>query len=166
MRIPSGNIPIQPLLHMWERHNEISRRLVAGERPVDIANAMNISQSRISVIMASPLFQARMAELSGKADVVATDLSSRISNAAIDGMTILENVLRGTDKEGISPTLKVKVAHDMLDRAGHGAVQKTASVSAILTVADLEELKRRKQARREQSSGEFALASVAEAVGV
>ena len=165
MRIPSGKIPIQPLLHLWERHNEISRRLVAGERPVDIANAMNISQSRISVIMASPLFQARMAELSGKSDVVATDLSSRITKSALDGMTILEGVLNGTAKD-IAPALKVKVAHDMLDRAGHGAIQKTASVTAVLTVADLEELKRRKQARQSQSSGEQALVLVAEAAGV
>lgn len=145
MRVPTGNIPSQPLTHLWERHNEIVRRVVAGDRPIDIAHQMGMTTSRMSIIMNSPAFKARVAELSALANKNASDVQGRISELAIESMTILEDAIRAK-QEGVSPALKIKVAQDVLDRAGYSAVQKTASLS--LTGQDIDELRKRRDASR------------------
>jgi len=146
MRVPTGNIPFQPLTHLWERHNEIARRLVSGDRPIDIAHSMGMTTSRLSIIMNSPAFKMRVAELSALANKSAADVQTRINELAVDSMAILESVIRDRKAEGISPALKIKVAQDVLDRAGYSAVQKTASLS--LTGDDIDELRRRRDASR------------------
>lgn len=169
MRVPSGKIPYQPLTFLWERHNEIARRLVAGERPKDICQAMTISSSRLSIIMASPAFQERLRQLSVRADDEAADIQGRISKLAIDGMTVLEEAIRGVNGrpvEGISPKVRTDLARDVLDRAGYSAVQKSASVSATLTAEDIEVMKKRARTPKKTFEGVIDLHPIAETPGV
>ena len=41
----SGKLPQNPLQHLSERHREMARRLVLGERQCDIARSFGISQA-------------------------------------------------------------------------------------------------------------------------
>lgn len=151
MRVPSGVEPAQPLTHMWERHREIARRLVSGDKPREIAQSLGMTETRLSIITNSPVFQIHLQELSAKADEAAADVSGRISKLAIESMTVLENAIRVKSDE-ISATQRTKFALESLAMAGFGAVQKVASVSTVLTVDDLNALKRR--AKRETYQGE------------
>lgn len=143
MRIPTGNIPSQPLTFMWERHFEILRRTVAGERQIDIARSLNISLSRISIIVNSPLFQTHLLEMRKKANEKAADIHGRLSTLAIESMSVLENAIRQKDAQGISPAHRVKIAQDVLDRTGHGAIQKHHNKTELYDARKIEELKKR-----------------------
>jgi hypothetical protein len=152
MRVPSGKIPAQPLSYMWERHYEILRRLVAGDRQCDIAGSLGMTDTRLSIIVNSPIFQARLLELRERANAGAANVMGRISKLAIDSMTILENAIRAKRGEaGYDPELrtveKIRCAQDVLDRAGYSAVQKSVALTGVLTSEDIEELKRRKNMR-------------------
>lgn len=157
MRVPSRVEPAQPLTFMWERHREIARRLVAGDRQIDIARSMGMTEGRLSIIVNSPLFMLYLQELSAKADDQAADIQGRLSKLAVSSMTVLENAIHGTGdmKEGVSPGLKTRIAQDVLDRAGYGAVQKTASLTAVLTAEDIEKLKKRRN--RETFTGTIVI---------
>lgn len=148
MRVPTGKIPAQPLTFMWERHFEILRRLVAGDRQCDIAHSLGMTDARLSIIVNSPLFQARLLELRSRANSNATDIQKRITSLSVDSMTLLENAIRakrGTPEyEDMKPIERAKLAQDNLDRAGHGAIQKSVALTGVITSDDLEELKRRR----------------------
>jgi hypothetical protein len=133
----------QPLTQMWDRHKEIARRLLAGDRAVDIATDLGMTQSRLSIIRNSPIFIQHMQSLQVKCDNTAVEVRDRIARCSPKAMDVLEDIL--DDKHGkYDPALQVKVAHDMLDRDGFGAVQKSANFSAVITGDDIERLKQRK----------------------
>ena len=142
MKMPCA-VPAQPLENIMERHKEIARRLVAGEQPVTISAALNISQSRLSIIQASPIFKAYISELSAKADAAAIDIHAKIKANAEEGVLYLGEVI--CDKLGrFEPKLKVAAAIDQLDRAGFAAVRKVESLSAVLTADDITRLRERR----------------------
>jgi len=146
VRIPSPEKPVaQPLQFMWERHHEMARRLVAGDKPGDICRDMNITPSRFSIIRRSPIFEQYLNSLSIQATNSAVDVRTRISECSPKAMEVLEEVLSPIGKEKFDARLRVKVAHDMLDRDGFGAVQKSANFSAVMTADDIERLKSRRQ---------------------
>lgn len=139
-RVPGKEIS-QPLTHLWERHREIMRRLIAGDRQVDIAKDMNMTQGRMSIICNSPAFKNELERKSLGADSNALDVQNRVTALSIDAMSVLEDVLQ--NGEDLPKKLQVEVAKDIMDRAGHGAVKKTATLNATLTAEDLEEMRSR-----------------------
>jgi len=156
MRIPRVT-PQQPLTYLWERHREMMRRIVAGDKPIEIARDMNMTPTRMSIIMNSPAFKNELARLSSKADEAALDIRTRIRGSAVKAMDLLEQALdpKAALHQSLSGANKVKVAQDMLDRDGHGAVQK-AQVNvnhAHLTGDDIAELRRRRAARLMETNG-------------
>jgi hypothetical protein len=112
-------IPAQPLTHMWERHHEIKRRLVLGERQVDIANDLGMTQTRMSNIKNSPLMLSATQELRDRADENAVDIMKRLNNLRDDALNALEEVLKKEVSPGDVP-LRIKVAESVLDRTGFG----------------------------------------------
>jgi hypothetical protein len=150
MRVPRREIPTQPITFLWERHQEIARRLVAGERPIDIARSMNMTPTRISIIMNSPIFKQQLAKLSSRADESAVNIQERLKEESRNAIDYLSKVLKGDANEAggnCSPALRSSVAKDILDRAGHGKIQKIHQVNEniILTGDRIEELKRKRQ---------------------
>jgi hypothetical protein len=120
-----------------ERHHEIKRRLVAGERQVDIAHSLGMSQSWLSIVISSPAFQIVMEEERKLADINAADVSKRLTRLAPDAMTVLENAIRKKREETlITPMQQVLVARDALDRAGHGRpiAQQAAPTSIKINI--------------------------------
>ena len=141
-RVPGKEIS-QPLTHLWERHKEIMRRLVAGDRQVDIARDLQMTQSRMSIICNSPAFKTQLERLSIGADNNALDVQDRVTALSSDAMSVLEDVLQ--NGEGVPKRLQVEVAKDIMDRAGHGAVKKTATITATLGAEDIAEMRERRE---------------------
>lgn len=114
------------LARMKERHHEIKRRMVAGDRLTDIAKDMGVTNTWLSIVTSSPLFQAELQELRAQADQNAADISSRIKRLAPAAMDVLERVVRGTKKqdgtypvEGMSVKDHAKFALEALALGGH-----------------------------------------------
>ena len=104
---------------MKERHHEIKRRLIAGDRAVDIARSMGMTQSWLSIVMASPVFESELLKEREIADRNATDIGARLTRLAPDAMNVLEKAVRERS-ENIPEVTRVKFAQDVLDRVGHG----------------------------------------------
>jgi hypothetical protein len=151
MRTPSGQqSSAKPITYLWERHKEIARRLLAGERPIDICRALGYTQSWLSTIMNSPVFKSYMDKLSEKKDAQALDIRKQIEEGAQVGVSELLKIIKGEGeyREGVSVQQKIKVAQDFLDREGHGKVSKVehrATVS-VLSEDRIKALKERRQA--------------------
>ena len=143
MRVPGEQGPSQPLTFLWERHKEIARRLVAGDRQKDIADDMKITYSRMSIICNSPAFKSQLERLSIGADNGALDVQDRVTALSSDAMAVLEDVLQNGDH--LPKKLQVDVARDIMDRAGHGAVKKTATITATLGADDIAEMHKRRE---------------------
>jgi hypothetical protein len=142
MRVPRvrKGIPSQPITYLWERQREIARRLVVGDRQVDIASDLGMTQSRMSVICNSPIFKKYLSTLTVRREEKAIDISEKIKKGAELGVDVLYDALTD-EKAHIS--LKAKIAMDFLDREGHGKVTTVRSeVTHILTAGKIEELKR------------------------
>jgi hypothetical protein len=135
-----------PVQHLWEVHKEIARLQIAGMRPVEISKRLGYTQSWLSTIMCSPVYVKYLSGLSERADDSAIDVKKRIQEGAETGVMELLKVLKGEGAYGggaVSPTLKVKVAQDFLDRNGQGKINKVEQISTItvLDEARIEELK-------------------------
>ena len=120
MRRPSGKVPDQPLTHMWARHREMARRLASGETQKQVAQDMGISQSRISIISNSPLFQRQQEDIENARDADAQKIRAELEALRPAAVNALKGVLEEED-DMMNRALKVKVAESILDRTGVGA---------------------------------------------
>lgn len=118
MRRPSGRVPKQPITHLWDRHKEIARRLVMGQRQKDIADDLGMTQSRISIVANSPVVQEKVEELAESRDESAKDVAGRLKALSENAVDILDEVL-SKNTTPFNANLQVKVAQDVLDRAGY-----------------------------------------------
>ena len=102
------------------RSEEILRRKLAGERNQDIAKAMQLSENRVSFIITSPIFQARMTarqeEINKKFEQeLATDPIKRKFQKASGKAS---DILIGLMDQAPPGALKRNVANDVLEYAG------------------------------------------------
>lgn len=151
MRVPSGQLnSAKPVTYLWERHKEVARLLVAGERPVDIAKRLGYTQAWLSTMMNSPVFKDYVRKLSERKDEGAVDIRKQIEEGAQVGVGELLRILKGEGeyREGVSVTQKIKVAQDFLDREGHAKITKvqTHSTVTVLNEDRIQALKDRRAA--------------------
>ncbi len=118
------------------RHIEILRRILVGQRQVDIAREMGIGPQRLSVIMHSPLFVAELDRLMDETD---RTVMEKIESFSAEAMEKIATMMRETKSEA----LRCKLANDILDRAGYRKVKKKA-VPTISGEEVIKELTRRK----------------------
>ena len=115
-RIPTGKVPEQQLQHLRPVHREIMRRLVCGEKSVRIADDLRMSQSRLSIILNSPLFMAELGKL--ERDVtenVVDNLSEVDSRLRVLAPNAVE-VINGIMIAKLTPSpLRRACARDILD---------------------------------------------------
>lgn len=96
------------------RHNEMARRLVAGQKPIDVQRTMDISESRFSIIINSPLFKVVLAKLSKLRDANAVDIQEELKELvpiALD--QVAKTVMTSTSEK-----LRLDASKDILDRGG------------------------------------------------
>jgi hypothetical protein len=127
---------------VWERHKEIARRIALGQKNVHIAQALGISEMSVSQTRNSPIIKERVESLADRMDDSAVDVGKRIKSMAPQALKVLEAVLE--DEENTVPlSLKIKTAHDILDRAGHAAIKQINAnvLHGHFTATDLAEIK-------------------------
>lgn len=146
MRVPRRPTVAQPLTYLWERHKEIARRVVAGDRPVDIAADIKMTPCRLSIIMNSPAFKKYVESLRGRVEQGLVDIRKEINKGAQEGVGLLLKLMRSNETPD---NQKAKLALEFLDRDGHGKVQKvqTQNTTVVLTAEKLEELKQKREAQ-------------------
>ncbi len=129
---------------MWDIHHEIARMLLIGWKNVDIAKKLDVSATMVSEVRNSPVVQEKLALMHRARDADAIDVAKEIKDFAPVALNILKDVTEATGEfDGASPGLRAKTAESMLDRAGHGAVQKSMGLVGHLTAEDIEAIKKR-----------------------
>ncbi len=133
-----------------EWHKEVLRWAVLGYRPGEIAEFTGYTKEHISNIFCSEVFIDQLAILQAARDEDAISISKRITALAPIAVERLREIVADpihivrdgqvAIDERIDPSLKAKTAQDILDRAGHKAVDR--KIIAHLSKEDMEELKK------------------------
>lgn len=132
--------------HMWDVHHEIARRIVIGQKNVEIAEALGVSAQMVSNVRNSPVVQEHISIMRGARDADTVDLAREIKEIAPEALTLLKDIIKGDDQgQGAPLGLRARTAENMLARVGHGVpkVVKSENVHAFLTTEDIEDIKRR-----------------------
>lgn len=126
---------------LWELHHEILRRLVIGQKSVEIARDLNVTPAVISYVKNSEVGRRQLSLMRSAADVTAVDIAGRIKELAATAVEVMAQGLDDTNPMA----LRMKAACDVLDRAGFGApkVLRTENIHAHLTAEDISQIKQR-----------------------
>lgn len=129
---------------MWEIHHEITRLLVLGWKNVEIAEHLGVTQVMVSAVRNSPVVQDKLAIMKAARDADTIDVAREIQEIAPAALELLKEIIGG-DVQDASIALRAKTAESMLDRAGHGAINRSQiqNVPYYLTEDEIEDLKRR-----------------------
>lgn len=147
MRTPTKAQPDKPVTYLWERHKEIARRILCGQKPIDICRDLQYTPAWMSTVMNSPVFKEYLSKLRERTEESVVDIRARIHSGADKGVDLLYQTLTSTGADAAPTSLKVKIAQDFLDRAGHGKVTKVQNETNItfLNADKLAELKQKRQ---------------------
>ncbi len=126
---------------LWGKHLEIIRMSVLGLSHIAIAKQLNITPVTVSYVLNSKLGSARVKELQGRADDDTVAMNKRFRETASEAQTILAKAMNDGDTD---MRLRVNIAMDKLDRAGHSAIKKIDAKVAlgIFTKDDIDEMSR------------------------
>lgn len=142
-RVPAGERKTYQVKQLWDRQNEILRLAVLGMKQTEIAKKMGVTPATISNTLGSELAQEKLAIMVAERDATTVDLARQIKEIAPQALEIIKDAMEDNGK--LCPRDRVKVAQDVLDRAGYSPVQMvmSANMNIHLTTEDLAELKRR-----------------------
>lgn len=104
------------LATIWARNLQIITLQAAGVSDVDIAAQLDITPQTVRNTMKSGLMQALAVVALDRSLEEAIDVHTRIKEAAPLAIQLLTDSMQSPT---IGDALKIKVAQDMLDRAGH-----------------------------------------------
>lgn len=112
-------------------HDELARRLVIGcQKQYEIANELGVTQAWLSTILTQPLMKRRIRALQDERDKDSLDVGKQLDAAALPALEILERTMYKTKSE----KLAVMCAKDLLDRAGHGAINKSVNENRNINI--------------------------------
>jgi len=130
------------LQELWDDHKEINRRLALGQKNVDIAQEMHITPALVSYTKHSTIATIEREKMQAEMDGITVDVGKRIRELGAVAVEVLAETMSDPNS---TRGLRTKVAMDILDRAGYGAVQRTKNENHNYTLTSdaLDELKRR-----------------------
>lgn len=128
--IPSMTVQKFGLTYVRPMHREIARRLVLGQKVKDIAADLNITPTRISTLVNSPVFKKEIKRLEDQRDVGVSDVTRTLREVAPVCLEQVERLMYNAKSEKV----RLSAAQDLLDRAGYGAVNKNLNVNANANV--------------------------------
>lgn len=115
-------------------HREIARRLVVGERPKAIKEALGISDSRFSIITSSPLFKVEVKKLEVQRDAGVIDITKTLKELSPIALEQIERTMYKTKSDSI----RLQAAESILDRAGYSKITKSdVNVSGTINHSSL-----------------------------
>lgn len=99
-------------------HRAMARMVVAGARPMEIAESFGYTAGQISKIIQSPLFEAELHRLESEAEAAAVDIHEDLAQMSLRAAEILDRELQPDPTDLRSREHQVQVAFGVLDRAG------------------------------------------------
>jgi len=118
--VMAKSVELYGLQYVTPYHRELARRIVLGATRVSLCEEFNITPTRLSIITESPLFKRELMRLEEMRDQGVADVTQTLRDISPLAVDILERTMYKTK----SDSLKVNIAKDILDRAGHGAITK------------------------------------------
>lgn len=131
---------------LWDRYQEVARRIVLGQKNVEIANDMSLTAETVSYIRNSEIVQAQLKKLQARANEETVDISARIKAMAPKALDVLESLINGkVDGETIPAKTRAFHAEKLLDRAGHAPPKEVRSLNlhGHYTSEDIKRIKER-----------------------
>lgn len=142
-RHASGKPPAQQLREVKSKHREIMRRQLAGESQRRISKELDISETRLSIVVNSPLYKKEYgkleAEVKGRFVEVQANVQERVTKLQPKAIDVLEGILtqRKVDDILVSLPLKKDVALEVLELGGNRKRTGTGSGDAMSDVVKL-----------------------------
>jgi hypothetical protein len=127
---------------LWERHNEIIRRVALGQSNNEIGDALGVTPQTVSNTKNSPMARDKIQLFRAELDAESLDIAQRIQDFAPKALQLLEDVIEGR-YEDASLSLRTKYASAHLGRAGFGEVKKINAIHTTLSREDIERIKER-----------------------
>ena len=127
---------------VWEKHHEVLRRIVLGQKNVDIAKDLNCTPQMISDLRNSPLAKEIIKVYMQERDDEVRDMRAQIDKFAPLALDYLENIISGREP-GASPALRARTAENYVSRAGYGAVTRVQTLHATVSRNEIEQIKQR-----------------------
>lgn len=115
-------------------HRRIVRLMVAGEKQVDIARKVGVTEQSISRIKDNPLFMAEYERLANEADFQAIDVMDRIRAVVPRALEIVEGFLEKSS-EDVDPVKHFDRAVDIL-KMSHAELRDNRSSGGVHIHAD------------------------------
>lgn len=113
------------LQKMNQLHHEIVRRIVVGQKDSEIAAALGCTTATVKYTRESPVVKQKLEIMMGARDASAVEIRKRIQNLAPLALHRLEEIM---EDDTASESVRMKIAQDLLDRAGYDPVKKTMDV--------------------------------------
>ncbi len=153
-KIPTGQK--YQIKHLNERHREIARRVVLGERSSDIADSLGVSRELVSIVKGSDLGRAYIGELEAERNAYTVDISIQLSDLCPAALQVLKDGVEGRLGGKATDYVRMKAATEILDRAGYGRIHslKAEVNHGFLTPGSLEAVRQRAREMQEETERE------------
>jgi hypothetical protein len=136
-RVTSG----YELKRFWGVHRQIILLHASGRYTnIEIAGLLDISSQTVSNVLGLDESQAELQRLYQRSEQKFEDVQERIQALAPEALDEIEDLLRTPTT---APSLKFKIAKDILEKANHTPVQKSISVNSTVTSETLAAIKKR-----------------------
>jgi hypothetical protein len=142
---------------MYDRHHEIARRLLLGQKNTEIAEALNITAQSVSQVKNSPVVQDKLTLMKAARDCGAIDLAMEIASIAPIALGKIREAIElgSVNGQELSADSILKQSNTILDR--HiGKPTQTINAHTTHTHLSLEDIERIK-ARAQSLSGAVTL---------
>jgi hypothetical protein len=132
---------------MYDKHHEIARRLLLGQKGVDIAKALGCTEVSVSQVKNSPVVQEKLTIMRAARDCGAIDLAQEIAKMAPIALGRIKEALdtgKVLGKECSAAEI-LKQGNHLLDREIGKAVQKveTKNLHGHFSMEDIKKIKDR-----------------------
>ena len=126
---------------VWDSHHEIVRRLVLGEKPVQIANNLGITTQTVSNVRNNPIVKRLFGILHSARDASVVEIRNRIVNIAPLAIEYLETVLNNELSSGTHSATGLGAAKTIIENVLPKST--IVRVDETLTIETINSLKER-----------------------
>lgn len=137
---------------IWDRHHKIKRLIFLGYDNVEIAEKVGCHTQTVSLVRNSKVIKDQLAVMHAAADAKTIDIRREIQELAPVCLDLLKDVVKGDrDGKNANIALRTRTAQDILDRAGHGRIQRSEALVGHFTADELREIKEDAKAKAREN---------------
>lgn len=128
------------LKSLWDAHHEIARLITCGLNNQAISHILGITPQTVSNVRNHPMIKQQIEYLKLRRDISTVDVQKTLQEMIPTALQVIEDVMQD---ERAKQTDKLKAAFDVLDRTGHGSIQKreVKDMHLIVTLDEIIEVK-------------------------